>query len=100
MFTLGALFVADGIVLLGLALWVAIRPSHRSLNAALIGSAATAVAYVMSRTTGLRFLEREAWDGLGIATTIAELSVTLLCIAMLRTPESLLLQEEMSYSAR
>jgi len=87
---LGILFVVDA-ALLGLAALAVNDRRGGSRDVALVAAvlASTALAYVLSQTTGLPGLttEAEPVDGLGIFTTLAELVGVSACLLLIPRTE-------------
>ena len=76
----GWLFLADGATLL-LAGGVLMLSGHvRAWRAAGLAAAATALAYLISRTAGLPGLHPEVWELKGIFTTAMEGVVTIMAL--------------------
>jgi len=72
---LGTAFLADGLGLGMAGVWMLLSETRRATRAAGVAAALTVLAYLGSRTIGLPGMEREAWDALGVVTTVAELAI-------------------------
>lgn len=82
---LGGAFIADGLGLLALGLWVVVSGSRRALLAAGVGCTATAVSFLLAHTVGLPGLHHQhAPDAVGIVTTMAEVAVALAVVGLRR----------------
>ena len=70
----GASFVVDGLLLVGAAAWL-VRSGSAIARLTTSGiAAATALAYVTSRTVGLPVFGHEEWELVGLLTTSAEIA--------------------------
>jgi len=72
---LGTAFLADGLGLSLAGIWLLTSGTKQAIRAAEVIAALTVLAYLGSRTIGLPGMDREAWDALGLVTTITELAI-------------------------
>ncbi|MGH2727688.1 MAG: hypothetical protein ACRDKS_12025, partial [Actinomycetota bacterium] len=77
----GWMFVADGAAMLIVGGWLVLTGRVWAWRAAGTLAAATALAYLVSRTTGLPGLHSEAWDVRGIVTSGVEGLVAISALA-------------------
>jgi FtsP/CotA-like multicopper oxidase with cupredoxin domain len=80
----GAGFFVSGAALVVAGLGLSLSGKRRAWIGAGTAACLTALAYVASRTVGLPGAEREAWDTLGVATTMLEGAVALAAVSALR----------------
>jgi len=72
---LGTAFLVDGLGLGATGIWVLLSDTRRARFIAGVTATLTAIAFLVSRTFGLPGMEPEAWDALGLVTTLAELAI-------------------------
>jgi len=72
---LGTAFLVDGLGLGATGIWRLLSGTRRAVSIAGVTATLTVIAFLVSRTLGLPGMEREAWDALGLVTTLAELAI-------------------------